>query len=654
MIKKLVQVRKSVYVLLTIEILIIMFVALLTKNVIAMILTGYVLLKNIICVGVMFYMTRIIENNNYSVAEALNADSKNALIFGGIGLIKYDENRNVLWVSDLFYEQGLRIAGEKLLEWQPLLAPIFDDEDINVVDINSRRYEVYNSRDNRLLFLKDVTDLYDLSKECEDQQLCVAYITIDNYNDTIEYAEEQKAAMIQSLVRQTLFDWAHDNGMILKKYKEDGYLAVFNERIYRKQVEDKFRILDIFKQKIEEKGEVMALSVGIGRGSKLFRELDEMAFNALSLSYSRGGDQVAVKTLDESTRYFGGNSQSSEKSSRVRARVISQTLIGLLKQSPHVYVMGHKQSDFDSFGASIAIAALAKAYETDVHIVLDFNSLEEKTALVANRLRNQDKYKNLFISPVRALEIAKEDSLLVVVDNHKPSLAINNILLDVIDRKVVIDHHRRGEEFIDMPILTYLEPGASSTVELIVELFEYSKIDVQISAEEATIMYAGMLIDTNNFRTRVGSRTFQAAAKLKEMNADVCEAYEYLQNDYKTTQDILSISSSAYPFGQNILIAYGKEDEIYDRTLLAKAGNELLDITDIKAVFVVGKTSKEQISISARSKTDVNVQIIMEELGGGGHFSMAATQIKETDIKSVLNRLEEAINHYLDGRNGES
>ena len=651
MIKKLVQIRKTIYTLLALETFFSWLIVLITDNIVTGILSGYITVKNIICAAVIYYMTRIIDSNNYSVAEALDEESKNALIFGGIGLIRYDENRNIVWASDLFYEQGLRIVGEKLLEWQPLLAPIFEDEDINLVDINSRKYEVYNSRDTRLLFLKDVSDLYDLAKECEDQQVCIAYITVDNYSDTIEYAEEQKAALIQTTVRQTLFEWAKSNDILLKKYKEDGYLAVFNERIYRKQVEDKFRILDLFKKKIEDLGEVMALSVGIGRGSRLFRELDEMAFNALSLSYSRGGDQIAVKTAGENIRYFGGNSQSSEKSSRVRARVIAQTLIGQIKDSPHVFVMGHKQSDLDSFGASMAIAALARTYDTDVNIVIDSTSLEEKTAQVYEQLKNENGYRKLFISPARALETAREDSLLIVVDNHKPSLAISDVLLDVIDKKIVIDHHRRGEEFVDLPILTYLEPGASSTVELIVELFEYSKTDVKIDAREATIMYAGMLIDTNNFRTRVGSRTFQAAAKLKEMNADVSRACEYLQNDYKTTQEILSVVTSAYPYGSDILIAYCRDDVICDRTLLAKAGNELLEISDIKAVFVAGKTAKEQISISARSKSDVNVQVIMEELGGGGHFTMAATQIRETDIKLVLNRVEEAINHYLDGRN---
>ncbi len=235
----------------------------------------------------------------YSVKEALNNESKNALIFGGIGLIKYDENRNVVWVSDLLHELGIRIVGKKLLEWQPLLAILFEDEDVRTIDINSRRYEVYNSRNNRLLFLKDVTDLTTIEKEYNDQQLCVAYLTIDNYDDSIEYADEQKSVMIETTSRQMIFDWAKDNGIILFRYYLHGFLAVFYERIYRKQVVVHFCILDEFKHKMEYIGAVMSLSMGIGRGSKVLRELDELAFSAISLSYSRGGDQVAVKTLDE-------------------------------------------------------------------------------------------------------------------------------------------------------------------------------------------------------------------------------------------------------------------------------------------------------------------------------------------------------------------
>ena len=547
----------------------------------------------------------------------------------------------------------INIVGRKLLEWQPLLASLFEDDDIKVVDINSRKFEVYNSKESRMLYLKDVSDYIEISKEFEDQQICVAYITIDNYDESIEQADEQTAASIQSNSRQVILDWAKDNGVVLKRYKSDGYIAVFNERTYRKQVEDKFKILDIFKEQAEQLGQVMTLSIGIGRGSNILRELDELAFSALSLAYSRGGDQATVKSNDEPIRYFGGNSESYEKSNMIRARVIAQTLAGIIKKSDNVLIMGHKQSDFDSFGASIAMYAMCKAYGKKTYIIIDYDSLEEKTKTVATNLCDDERYRGVFISPLRAQELNMSNTLLVIVDNHKPSLAIDSNILDIVSNKVVIDHHRRGEEFVELPLLTYLEPAASSTVELIVELFEYQKEEICVTEREATIMYTGMLIDTNYFRTRVGTRTFQAAAKLKELQANVGEAYKYLEDDYDTTLTKLSITQTAYRYGEGILIAFGKLDKIYSRTLLAKAGNELLGISGVKAVFIVGKTGKEEISISARSTRDINVQLIMEKLGGGGHFSMAACQLEMEDVTRAINLLEEAVNMYLDERKSE-
>lgn len=650
MVKKLIQLRKILISLLLLEFIFSLLGYLFFKSEVSFFLAVYVFIKNTICILVILYASSVINDANYSVQEALNKETKNALIFGGVGLVKYDENRNIVWMSDLLHELGIRQIGHKLLEWQPLLASLFDDDDVKVIDIESRKYEAYNSKTSRLIFLKDVTDYETVAKEYEDQQLCVAYLTIDNYDESIEYADEQKAASIQSTTRQIILDWAVANGIILKRYKSDGYIAIFNERIYRKQIEDHFRILDDFKNKIEELGEVMALSIGIGRGSTVLRELEEMAISAISMAYSRGGDQVIVKSNNEDIRYFGGNSESNEKINRIRARVIAQSLSALIKQADNVMIMGHKQSDFDSFGASIAMLAISRAYEKKAQIVIDLDSIEEKTKQIATELKSDKRYNDVFVSPARVNEYVQPGTLLISVDNHKPSLAISEALLDMVENKVVIDHHRRGEEFIDLPLLTYLEPAASSAVELIVELFNYLREDITVTEREATIMYAGMLIDTNYFRTRVGSRTFLAAASLRDMQANVARAYEFLQDDYKTTIEKLSISENCYQFGNDILIAYGKEDEFYSRTLLAKAGNELMNIAGIKAVFIVGKVSKETIAISARSRKEINVQIIMEQLGGGGHFSMAACQIKEDNLKNVLNSLEEAINQYLDER----
>lgn len=650
---KMVKLRNTFVILLLMELVLALLSYILFSSKTSLVLAVYILVKNIIILGLIFYLSNLINENNLSVSEVVNDEAKNAFIFGGVGLIKYDENRNISWVSDLFTEWKINIVGKKLLEWQPLLASLFEDDDIKIIDIKSRKFEVYNSKESRILYLKDVSDYIGMYKEFEDQQICVAYITVDNYDESIEQADEQTAASIQSTSRQIILDWAKDNGVILKRYKSDGYIAVFNERTYRKQVEDKFKLLDVFREQAEQLGQVMTLSIGIGRGSNILRELDELAFSALSLAYSRGGDQATVKTNDEPIRYFGGNSESYEKSSMIRARVIAQTLAGIIKQADNIFIMGHKQSDFDSFGASIAMYAMCKAYEKKVYIIIDNDSLEEKTAVIARNLQDDERYRGVFISPLRAQELTLEQTLLVIVDNHKPSLAIDYNILDIVKNKVVIDHHRRGEEFIDLPLLTYLEPAASSTVELIVELFDYQKERVCVTEREATIMYTGMLIDTNYFKTRVGTRTFQAAAKLKDLQANVSEAYKYLEDDYDTTLTKLSITQTAYRYGSDILIAFGKPDKIYSRTLLAKAGNELLGISGVKAVFIVGKTKKEEVSISARSTRDINVQLIMEKLGGGGHFSMAACQLKMEEITKAINLLEEAINMYLDERKSE-
>lgn len=650
MTRKIVQMRNLIIVLLVGETVLLFGLYLLLSSSIFFTFAVYSLIKNIVLFIVLFYLTYLIETNNMSVAEALKFDAKNAFIFGGIGLIQYDETRNVVWTSDLFKELNINIVGVKLLEWQPHLASLFDDEDVKVIDVKGRKFEAYNSKETKLIYLKDVTQFISLQQDYLDQQVCMAYITIDNYEETLENADEPKMALIQSKSRQIIVDWAYSNGIIIRRFKSGGYLAFFNERIYRKQVENKFAILDAFKEMSKELDEVMTLSIGIGRDSRVLRELDDMASAALNLTYSRGGDQVAVKSGDDNVKFFGGNSDTFEKSSKVRARVIAQSLAGLVKNASQVYVMGHKNSDLDSFGASLGVAKIAMAYGKKVNIIVDFDSIEQKTKDVALLIKGDERYKNLITSASDAIERINKDTLLIAVDNHKPSLAISSALLERVRNKVIIDHHRRGEEFIEAPILTYLEPAASSTVELVVELCDYQNIDLNLNELDATVMYAGMLVDTNGFKQRVGVRTFQSAAYLKELQANVTLAYEFLEDSYEETLKKLTITQTAYRYHSHILIACGRENEEYTRTMLAKASNSLLEVSGIKATFTIGRISKSVIAISARSTKNINVQIIMENMGGGGHFSMAAAQFENQNIEDVRLLLEEKIHEYLEDR----
>ncbi|MCD8027093.1 MAG: DHH family phosphoesterase [Erysipelotrichaceae bacterium] len=647
MTKKLLQLRNMMMILLSVEVMLLFGLYLLLGGSLLFALAIYCAIKNTILLTFLVYQSYTIDANSLSVADALGNDEKNVLIFGGIALIQYDENRDIIWTSDLFKEMNINIIGVKLLEWQPHLASLFEDEDVKVIDIKGKKFEAYNSQESKLIYLKDRTSYLSLKQDYLDQQVCMAYITIDNYEESTANADEPKKALIQSKSRQVIVDWAYSNGIIIRRYKSGGYLAFFNERIYRKQVENKFAILDTFKEMSKELDEVMTLSIGIGRNSRILRELDDMATQALNLTYSRGGDQVAVKSGDDKVRYFGGNSQSFEKSSKVRARVIAQSLAGMIKNASQVIVMGHKNSDLDSFGASLGVAKIAMAYDKKVSVVVDFESIEEKTKNVANIVRNDERYKGLIVSSIDALERIDKKTLLIVVDHHKPSLSTFRLLLDKVKNKMIIDHHRRGEEFIEAPVLTYLEPAASSTVELIVELWDYQNSDVKINELDATTMYAGMLVDTNNFRQRVGVRTLQSAAVLRELQANVTQAYEWIEDTYEETLERLSITNSAYKYNDDILITYGRDDEEYQRSMLARASNALLEVSGIKATFTIGRVSKSQVAVSARSNKDINVQVIMEEMGGGGHFGMAATSYENKSVEEVIEILEKTLDDYL-------
>ena len=650
MTRKMLQVRNIIFTFLILECLLLFGFYFIFSHPLLLVLGVYASVKNVIIFIALMYSNYLSESNVLSVKDALDIDARNAFMFGGIGLVQYDENRNIVWTSDLFKELNINIVGVKLLEWQPHLAPLFEDEDIRVIDVKGRKFEAYNSQETKLIYLKDVTQLLSLQQDYQDQQVCMAYITIDNYEETLERVDEPKMALIQSRSRQIIVDWAYSNGIIIRRFKSGGYLAFFNERIYKKQVENKFAILDAFKEMSKELGEVMTLSIGIGRNSRVLRELDEMASSALSLTYSRGGDQVAVKSGDDNVKFFGGNSDTFEKSSKVRARVIAQSLAGLIKNASQVYVMGHKSSDLDSFGASLGVAKIAKAYGKKVRVVIDYDSIEAKTKNAVNMIKNREDYKSMILSYHDALEYVDKNTLLISVDNHKPSLAISRSLLEKVKNKVIIDHHRRGEEFIEAPILTYLEPAASSTVELVVEIMEYQNIDVQLNELDATIMYAGILVDTNNFKQRVGVRTFQSAASLRDSQANVTKAYEFLEDSYEETLKKLSITQNAYRYNSYILIAMGDEDKEYPSAMLAKASNGLLEISGIKASFTIALINKGRIAVSARSTKDINVQIIMENMGGGGHFSMAAAQFEDKTLEEVRVLLEEKIHEYLEDR----
>ena len=591
-----------------------------------------------------------LETMAVDVRETIGPESSNAFLFGQVGLLMYDENHMIYFQSDLFNEREIDLRGMSLKDWQPVLEEKFESQDIIDIEVGEWRFEVYNNQDSKTLYLKDVTHFKELLETYNDQQKVFGYLSIDNFDETIAGVDEQKGALIQSSVRSTLVEWANENGIILRRYRQESYMLFADETGYQKMAKGKFIVLNRIREKAAQYNVVLGVSIGLSRHETNMAKMDDAANEAFSLALSRGGDQVVVKSAIEPIRYFGGTSETKMKTSRVRVRIIAQSLNGIFKNAENIFIMGHKESDLDSLGASIALYKIAKKYKVPTYIVINPDSMEAKTKRAYRRLVKSEEYSDVFMLPQRVTEFAKEGSLLISVDNHRKSLAIAPQLVDSVADIVVIDHHRRGEEFMDSPILTYLEPAASSTVELITELFDYQDKKIKLNELEATILYAGMLVDTSNFKSRVGVRTFKVAATLKEMGADMAKATELLQDDLVSTLKKAEFIQTAKRYHSHVLIATGQEQEAHSRVMLAKVGNDLLSIDETEAAFVIGRIDENTVAVSGRSKDKINVQIIMEKMGGGGHFGMAACQINGMSVEEVNRLLISKIDEYFEER----
>lgn len=642
--------KQQLIFILVCEVIVAFFVYALTQDSFILFFAILMGVNSVLLGYVMFRIIGQLEQSTVTVSSLLGQESKNAFVFGLVGLVMYDENHVIYWQSDLFNELNMDLVGLSLKDWQPSIEEMFDKESILTINLGDSQYEVYNNQDTRTLYLKDVTNFNELMNQYHRERLVLGYLSVDNFDETLANVDEQKGALIQSTIRSTLMDWAKEYGVILRRYRQENYMLVCNEEIYEKLFNSKFVILNKIREQANQLNVVLGLSIGLARHDANLDSLDDAANDAFSLALSRGGDQVVVKTSDEAIRYFGGNSETKMKTSRVRVRIIAESLAGLFKEASAIFIMGHRESDLDSLGSSIALMRIVKNYDVPVYIVVNPDSMEAKTKRAYRLLSKSGLYDDVFVIPQRVTELVKKGSLLFLVDNHRKSMSLCPSLVDLVDDVVVIDHHRRGEEFIANPVLTYLEPAASSTVELITELYDYQTSKVKLSELEATIMYAGILVDTSNFKSRVGVRTFRVAATLKDMGADMAKATELLQDDYAFTLKKAEFIQTAQRYNNNILVAVGSDDREYTRVMLAKVGNDLLEIDETEAAFVVGRISENTVAVSSRSTGKINVQVIMEKMGGGGHFTMAACQIENMNIDEVKALLIEKLDEYYKER----
>ena len=496
------------------------------------------------------------------------------------------------------------------------------------------------------VYLYDDTALHIALQEVDDQSLAVGMIYLDNYEEALESVEEVRRSLLIALIDRKVNKYISGFDGICKKLEKDKYLVILRKKSIAQLQETRFDLLEDVKTVNIGNEMAVTISIGVGVDGLSYAQNYEFARNAIDLALGRGGDQAVIKT-PESITYYGGKSQQVEKNTRVKARVKAHALREIITGKDQVLVMGHRMPDVDSFGAAVGIYRIAQTLGRKAHIVL--NDVTPAIQPMVERFRNNPEYEeDMIISNQAAIEAANSNTVLVVVDVNKPSITECPELLRFCKSVVVLDHHRQGTETIENATLSYVEPYASSACEMVSEILQYTYDNIKIHTEEADCMYSGIMIDTNNFMTKTGVRTFEAAAFLRRNGADVTRVRKLFREDaleYKARADAVS---QAEIYRQSFAISICTADELPSPTVIgAQAANELLNIKGIKASFVL-TDYQGKIYISARSIDEVNVQIIMERMGGGGHMSTAACQMEGVGIIEATGVLKRTIDSMLE------
>ena len=493
------------------------------------------------------------------------------------------------------------------------------------------------------LYFIDETKSLELEKEYNDSQVCVGIIMIDNYEEIMQRISDEDKPEITAQIEKNLYDWiAEYKGLIIKS-ERDTFVLIVEQKYLEKLEEEKFNILDKIKE-ISMPGKIQStLSIAITSEGDSNYEKYKSAQSMIDIALGRGGDQAIVRKNGKYV-FFGGRTQELEKRTKVKARIVSHALEELMEEATNVMVMGHANSDIDAMGASFGIYRLAKTIGKEVYIVNESAGSGLENFL--NSAKEDDEYKHSIIGKDEAIQKISQETLLVVVDTHKTSYVEVPELLEKTNKIAIIDHHRRSTDFIENAILTFHEVYASSACELVTELIEYSENDINLTQIETEGLYAGIMMDTKNFTFKTGVRTFEAAAYLRKCGVDIIKVKKWFQSDLETYNKISEIVANAEIINDTIGISIYDKEDVNGNIICAKAADELLTISDITASFVIGKLG-DKVCISGRSIGDINVQIILEKLGGGGHITLAGAQIEGMTIEEVKQQLIDKINEYF-------
>lgn len=605
-----------------------------------------------------------ISENLQDLILTVDSAAKISLINSPFPLIIIETDGNIIWKSSKFNIEFMNINMNSYLN--DLLIDIKTEIEsrenkkertiVRHIELNNKYYEIvgkfvhskhHENKNNDIymlmLYFIDETENIKLQKEYKDSKSCVTIIMVDNYEETMQQLESEEKPQVIAEIDKCVYEWTDEANGILIKSDRDRYVYLFEQRYLEKVKEDKFSILDKIKEIKTKENIQLTLSIAVSNDGITDKEKYKSAGEAMDIILGRGGDQAVIRE-NEIYKFYGGRAQEVEKRTKVKARIVAHALENLIKDSSKVMIMGHTNPDIDSMGAGMGIYRLARDIGKNAYIV---DSQESNTLQSFKQsLAKEVEYEDILISKEVAEENIDKDTLLVIVDTHKATYVEAPEILKKTDKIVIIDHHRRSADYIENATLTFQEVYASSAAELVTELLQYAETKVDLKTIEAESLYAGIMMDTKNFTFKTGVRTFEAAAYLRRCGVNIIKVKKWFQSDLATFNKISGIVKKAEIVNDTIAIALYDKKEKDSSVICAKAADELLTISDITASFVIGRIGNK-ICISGRSIGDINVQIILEKLGGGGHITLAGAQVEGMTMEETRQELINRINEYF-------
>ena len=604
-----------------------------------------------------------LESHIEEVAIGMNFAVRNYLNKSPLPLIVIETDGNVIFKSPRFVKEFSNLKADKDINTylESIIKEIkieIENKDkkeiIKQISIEDKIYKIFceysvsRKRDKRkrkeyvlTLYFIDDTRYNQLFDKYTEEKTCIGIAVVDNYDEIAQRLLPEERLKVFASIEKTVYDWASSTGGVIVKSENGMYIYMFEQKYLAEIEHEKIKILDLVKE-IDTKTPI-TLSVSISNEGQTYYERYKSALSGLDIVLGRGGDQAIVRR-DGKYKFFGGTTLEVEKRTRVKARIVAHTLEELIKDSSNVIVMGHKNGDIDSLGSSLGVYRLAKTLGKESFVISDVYGAS--LGKFVDTLKEAEEYQDVILDEKEALAKVSKDTLIIVVDTHKKTLVQMPELLEKTEKIVVIDHHRKSPDFIENAALTFHEVYASSAAELVTELIQYTDVEVPLTDVEIEALYGGIMVDTKNFTFKTGVRTFEAAAYLRKFGVDIIKVKKWFQSDLESYNVIADIVKNTEVINNSIGISIYNKDDKDASIICAKAADELLTISNITASFVIGNTG-DKICISGRSIGNINVQVILEKLGGGGHITLAGAQLEGVTLQEAKDELINRINEYF-------